>query len=703
MKLSTVGFLVLLNAACLHAAAPPASAGPPPLLLGSAWYPAHCSDAQIEADLALMEAGGLRVVRMGEFDWGNLEPAEGSYDFAWLDRAIAAAAAHHLFVILGTPTDTPPRWLGEKYPEVLRIDAEGHRLPVGGGRSFSYASPKYRELCREIVTRLAERYGHNPAVIGWQLDNEPTEDSYDPAAVADYHAWLRTKYGTLAALNERWMTWYWSQTYASWDEIPLGAGRGNAAAQLDYLRFVSDEWRDYYRNQIAVLRPRIDARQFITTNLGGLGWADRFNRHELTQELDLVGWDNYVARQEVGPPGVQAHYLSLEHYDPLRNAATHDLVRGWKQRNFWVLEMQPAFVDWAAVSNAVDRGVTRDMIWQAVGHGADGLSFWQWRPGAIAPGQYHGSLVGPDTQPRPVFAEVRQAAAEMAAAGPVFAGTTPQSQVAILHDYDSRWAIDAHLHTQRYDQIAVLLGYYRGLEARTQSVDIVDPSVDLSRYKLVVAPSLNVISDELGRRLESYVRAGGHLLLGPRSGMKTADNALDPRRPPGPLVAALGGRSEEYYALVDDVPVSGTWGSGTATIWAELLSTQAPDTRVLLRYGEGNGWLAGQPAAIERPLGRGTITYLGAVLDQRLMDVAAAQWADAAGVAPAPIPVPESVEVCRRVGAGCEVFVVINDGSAPAAFPLPGPMTDAIRGGEVRALDLAPHDVALLVRPLPAR
>ncbi len=700
MKPSFLRLLALLPASILAQAAPPAPAVPP-LLLGSAWYPAHCTEAQIEADLAMMETGGLRVARVGEFDWGNLEPAEGRYDFAWLDRAIAAAAAHHIFIVLGTPTDVPPHWLEEKYPEVLRVDADGHRSGIGTGRAFSYASPKYRALCRGIVARLAERYGHHPNVIGWQIDNEPTEDSYDAAAVADYHAWLRAKYGTLDALNERWMTWYWSQTFGSWDEIPPGAARGNPAAQLDYLRFVSDEWRNYYRNQIAVLRPRIDARQFITTNLGGLGWADRFNRHELTQELDLVGWDNYVARQDVGPPGTQAHYASLEHYDPMRNAATHDLVRGWKQRNFWVLEMQPAFVDWAAVSNAVDRGVTRDLIWQAIGHGADGLCFWQWRPGWIAPGQYHGSLVGPGTKPRPVFAEVQQAAKEMAAAGPAFAGTTPQSEVAILHDYESRWAIDAHLHTRRYDQIDVLLGYYRALEARTQSVDIVDPSVDLSRYKLVVAPSLNVISADLGRRLEAYVRAGGHLLLGPRSGMKTEDNALDSRGQPGPLAGALGGRAEEYYALVDDVPVAGAWGSGTATIWAEFLSTQAADAQVPLRYGAGNGWLAGQPAAIERPLGQGTIGYLGTILDPALMRAAARTWADTAGVAPAPLPVPDGVEVCRRVGGGREVFVVINDGERPAAIHLPAPMTDAVKNTEVRDVELAARDVAILVRPRP--
>jgi beta-galactosidase len=675
----------------------------PPLLLGSAWYPEHGTERQLEADLAMMQAAGLRVARVGEFAWSSLEPKEGHYTLDWLDHVISAAAAHGIFIVLGTPTDAPPRWLERKYPEILRVDVDGHRSPAGSGRAFSYASPKYRELCREVVERLAQRFGHNLNVIGWQIGNEPTEDSYDDAAVQDFHAWLQAKYGTLESLNEHWMTWYWSQTYDAWDEIPLGMGRGNPGMQLDYMRFVSDEWRSFHDNQIEAIRRHADRRQFITTNLGGLGWADRFNRHELTQDLDVAAWDDYVARQRIDPLRRGASYASLEHFDPWRNGATHDLVRGWKQRNFWVLEMQPAFVDWSAVSNAVERGVTRDMIWQAIGHGAEGISFWQWRAGWGAVGQYHGTLVGPDTTPIPVYAEVQRAAAETAATGAVFAGTAPQSQVAILHDYDSRWAIDFHLQSQRYDQIDVLLGYYRALRERAQSVDIVDPSCDLARYKLVAAPSLNVISPALGERLEAYVKNGGHLVLGPRSGMKNEYNALYPERQPGPLVGALGGRVEQYYALVDDVPVAGKWGTGEATIWAEQLFTKAPDAEVLLRYGAGNGWLEGEPAAIQRRLGRGTITYLGAVLDPALMRHAAQAWADAAGVDPAPIPAPDGVEVCRRIGAGREVFVLINHSETNAAIQLPGPMTDALKGGEVRALELPPREVAILVRPTPFR
>jgi len=682
-----------------------AADAPPPVLLGSAWYPEHCSPAQIEADLTLMEAGGLRMARIAEFAWSSMEPSEGHYTFEWLDQVIAAAAAHHVFIVLGTPTDAPPRWLEAKYPEVLRIDVTGHTIKPGGGRSFSYANRKYRELCRDIVERLAQRYGHNPNVIGWQIGNEPTEDSFDEQARRDFYAWLKAKYGTLDVVNDRWQTWYWSHTYDTWDEIELPGNGGTPGLFLDYKRFISDEWAQFHRNQAEAIRKYSDARQFITTNFGGLGWADRFNRHQVAQELTMASWDNYVGMEHFDPVRNIAGYTHLEHFDPWRNGATHDLVRGWKQSNFWLMELEPAFVDWAPISNALEPGVIRTMIWQAIGHGADGISFWQWRAAWNGDGQYHGTLVGPDTTPVPVYGEVKQAAGEVAAATAALAGTTPRAEVAILHDYDSRWAIDQHKMTQRYDQIGVMIDYYHALRERAQSVDIVDAASDLSRYKLVLAPDLNVIPRELAKSLEAYVRQGGHLLLGPRSGLKDEFNALNRERQPGPLVPALGGRVEQYYALIDDVPLAGAWGSGRATVWAEDLSTKAADVEVKLRYGQGNGWLAGHPAAIERPLGTGSLSYLGAVVDLGVLRQIVNALADEAHVGHPWLTAPAGVEVCRRVGPDREVYVLINHGPATAAFDLPVPLRQGFGGGAgspVRHLELPSLGVAVLVRSLSA-
>jgi beta-galactosidase len=342
------------------------------------------------------------------------------------------------------------------------------------------------------------------------------------------------------------------------------------------------------------------------------------------------------------------------------------------------------------------------MAWEAVGHGADAVLFWQWRAALNGQEQYHGVLVGADGEPAPVYEEISQVGREFARAGAALAGTSPVSQVAILHDYDSRWAIDAHKQTQRYDQIEVLLGYYKPLRDLAQSVDIVDPREPLDGYKLVVAPGLNVVSSDLAARLIDYASRGGHLVLGPRSGMKDEFNALNTQGQPGPLASPLGGRVLQFYALLDDQPVAGAWGTGNATIWAEQLATTSPDTQVLMRYGIGNGWLDRQPAAITRKVGKGSITYIGAVLDPSVMQSAASWMIDHAGVPRGSFPAPAGVEVCRRVGRdGHEVYILINHGKGAVEWDPREPMLDLLSAGRVGIVRLGVHGVAVL-SPVPA-
>lgn len=668
----------------------------PPLMYGSAWYPEQWPEAEWDADLKRMQEAGMNMVRIGEFAWSSLEPAEGRYEFDWMERAVEAAARRGMVTILGTPTDTPPAWMTTKYPEILRVGEDGKRLQHGSRRHFSIGSEKYRELCRAVVERLAERFGKNPNVVAWQIGNEYTEDSYDPESYARFHGWLEKKYGTLDALNRRWMTAYWSQTYTEWRQVPMTTARANPGLLLEHKRFITDTWRDFQRNQIDALRRHIEPRQLITTNLGGLGWANRFNRQHIAADLDVISWDEYL-----GSGWFDKTKNGTGHLDPLRSGASHDLVRGWKQRNFWVMEMPPGFVDWGSVSNSLDRGETRAMAWHAVGHGADCIAFWQWRSALNGQEQYHGSLVGPDGEPVPVYEEAAQAGIDFAKAGPVLAGTQPVSEVAVIHDYDSRWAIEFNPFSNRYDQMQILMDYYRVLREQTQTVDIVTPEMDLSRYKLVAAPSLNVVSPKLAAKLTDYVRAGGHLVLGPRTGMKDEFNALNRERQPGPLLPSVGARVEQFYALLEDVPVGGEWGEGKATVWAERLDRLAPDVEIVLRFGEGNDWLTGEAAAVRRRLGEGTITYLGATLDAELMNRVARRWVSEAGVATAfAIQAPAGVKVSRRVGAGREVFVITNFSKGAQEIALSGAMTDVLAGGEVTAVELPRYGVAVLSRAL---
>ena len=656
------------------------------LLMGTDWYPEQWPESRWDTELSMMEAAHLSVVRLAEFAWSRMEPLEGHFDFDWLDRAIALAAKHHIAVVLGTPTAGPPAWLTSKYPETLRTDTDGRRVTHGNRAQFSVTSARYREFCRRVASEMARRFGHNPNVIGWQIDNEYgyAQMSYDDDAKRQFQDWLKTNHKTLDALNQEWATNYWSETYDSWSEVPIPWIPHNPGLMLDWRRFVTYAYASYQQNQIDAIRALADSRQFITGNFIGYGF-DGFDHFTVARALTFSSWDDYVG---------------TGHLDPDVNGMSHDAMRGLKRENFWVIETQPGFVNWSNLNNSLNKGETRAMAWHDIGHGADEVSYWQWRSALNGQEEMHGTLVGPDGEPEPLLAEVTQVAKEFAQTQEAFHGTRVVSEVALLQDYESRWAVNWQVHTQRYDENAVLRGYYRALRKIAQSIDIVNPAAPLEQYKLVAAPSLNLIPKERATHLADYVKNGGHLVLGPRSGMKDEFNALLPLRQPGYLIDALGGRVEQYYALERDAPVSGSLGSGSATIWAEQLKSIAPDGEVLLRYGGSNGWLDGQPCIITRPFGKGRITYIGAVLDTNLMAALAEWMTKISGVTPVFGPVPDGIEVSRRVGPNSSVFILVNFNPEQQTVPLPRPMKsilDQPDQPEVTQVELPRYGVAILL------
>ena len=652
------------------------------ILLGTDWYPEQWPESRWEEDLRLMEAARIKVVRISEFAWSMMEPSEGQFHFDFFDRAIALAAKHGIVTVVGTPTAAPPAWLTQKYPETLRIEENGQRATHGNRAQASPTSPKYRELCRRIAEQMALHFGHNPNVAGWQIDNEYgyAQMSYDDGTKAKFQGWLKDKYKTLDNLNTHWTTSYWSQTYDNWSEIPIPTGPHNPALMLEWKRFVTHEYDEYQRNQIDVIRKNSDARQFITTNF--MGFFDGYDHHILSEPLDFASWDDYVG---------------TGHLDYSYNGLAHDLTRGFKRKNFWVIETQPGAVNWSPLNNFLNKGEVRAMAWQAIAHGADEVGYWQWRSALNGQEEYHGTLVGADGTPVPLYEEISQMGREFSATQDVFRGTTPASEVALLYSYDSHWAVQFQKHTQKYDERGVLKSYYAGLRKLAQSVDVVSPHAPLAQYKLVVAPSLNVVPKDLADHLLQYAHDGGHLVLGPRSAMKDETNALLPQRQPGYLLDALGGRVEQYYALEKDFPVSGTWGTGQATVWAEQLKTSATDAQVLLRYGKSNGWLDDQPAAITRPYGKGRITYIGAVLDEKLTNAATDWMIQQSGVKLVFGTVPDGVEVSRRRGDNNkDVFVVINFAAETKRISLPHTMKLLLQGKQTDSVELPQYGVEVL-------
>lgn len=630
-----------------HAVAAPA--------LGVSWYPEQWPEERWGVDLDLMQRAGVTVVRVGEFAWARMEPSDGRFDFDWLDRAIAAAARRGIRVVVGTPTAAPPIWLTEAHADVLRVNEDGSVEGHGERRQFSFASATYRRYAHRIAERLGARYGRNPDVVGWQIDNEIGVPSFDREAKARWADWLRARYQTVDALNRRWTTMYWSQRYDRFDQVPLrSTGAQNPALLLDFRRFVSDLWADYVGGQASAIRAHADPRQFVTTN--STAWNNNFDQYRVHAGLDLAAWDDYVPN---GRPDWPA------------NAMHHDLVRGYKQRNFWVMETQPGRVDWAPLNRALEPGQVRELAWQAVGHGADAVVFWQWRSALNGQEQYHGTLLGPDGEPMPIFAEIARIGAEFKAAASALSGTAAAAaEVAILYSQESRWAVESERHHRDYDPVAVMKDWYRPFAAGGRAIDVIGPEADLSRYRLVLAPNLNVLDAALADRLAAYVRGGGQLVLGPRSGMKDGDNALWTARQPGPLASLLGARVENYYPLDVPVALAGPLGPAEAATWAEAIEPRAGDVETLASYA-GGGWLAGRAAIVARSAGRGRITYVGAQLRPEGQRRLTQDLISRAALTPPPAAPAAGVEMVERVGPTGRFLIVINHNDRPTGLSIP--------------------------------
>lgn len=657
---------------------------PEKLHLGAAYYPEHWAEDRWPEDVRLMKEAGLTVARMGEFAWSTFEPAQDEFNLDWLARAIELLAKNSILSVLGTPTAAPPAWLTQKYPNTLAVDENGRRLVHGRRVHYCVNSPEYHARTRSIVSKMGEHFGDIPEVIGWQIDNEFGTICYCDTCRTTFQEYLAEKFETLDSLNEHWTTAYWSQTYTDWSQIPIPKSGHNPGLMLAFQQFVTHSYKKFQKLQVDILREHIPEHVWITHNF--MGWFPNFDHYELNVDLDITSWDWYV------PTG---------HPDYTKSGATHDLTRGFKRRNFWLIETQPGNVNWTTVNNPVDKGECRAMAWHAVGHGADAVLYWQWRMALNGQEQYHGSLVDQSGQPRPFYEEVQQLGREFAAVSDLLSGSEIRAKVAILNDYNSRWSLNWARHHEDFDYVQHLLHYYQPFVKRNIPVDIISADEPLDGYRLVVVPSLVILTPQRAEEIRKFVARGGTLILTIRSGMKDEYNSLLPVRQPGALAEIAGVEVEEYYALDTPVEVEGNFFKGISTLWAERLRIldEEKNTLPVGSYGEHNGWLDGQVAATVSPYKNGMVYTSGAYLDEAAQDDFVAQVIKIANIPPL-INLPTGVEICQRVTEeGYQVGILINHNSSEQRIQIPFPIFDYLSEQRLEGeIVLAAYDVIVFTR-----
>ena len=620
------------------------------LYFGGDYNPEQWSPDVWKEDVALMRQAGVNLVTVGVFAWSSLEPEPGRYEFGWLDQVMDLLHDGGIQVDLATPTASPPPWFSLRHPEALPVNADGVRLTHGSRDTYCACSPTYREAAAGIARALGERYAGHPALAMWHVHNEYGTTCYCDHTAAAFRIWLQRRYGVLDRLNAAWTTAFWSQGYSDWAEIqPPRATQYlvNPTQALDFRRFWSDELLGAFREQKAILRgftPDVP----ITTNFVFGGWVP-VNHAQWAAEVDLVAIDHYP-----GSAGIGAEE---------QTAFGADLARSWAGGQSWLLMEQAA-----GSLNEGHRLHTKEpgrMARNSLSHiarGSRGALFFQWRASRGGAEMFHSALVPHAGDDSRRFREV----AEFGAMLPRLAEleeSVVEAEVAILWDAEAWWAMQStHLPSSDLDYLAAVQAAHRQFWASGVGVDLADPAADLSAYRLVVVPSLYLVSEEAAASIARYVEKGGHVLVTYFSGIVNDDAQVWLGGYPGAFTEVLGVRVEEFHPVAQVDLASG----GRGRVWSEdvrLTGAEAID-----RYA--GGVLDGSPAVTRHSYARGVAWYVSTQLEDAAYGSLVEQVIRGAGIE---LPdLPAEVELVRRRAGETSWTILINHGDAAVEVPIGG-------------------------------
>src|SRR5258707_2851797 len=221
----------------------------------------------------------------------------------------------------------------------------------------------------------------------------------------------------------------------------------------------------------------------------------------LGAEVDFVSWDNSPS------------------LDPTRSwtrpSLSADAMRGLNPSPVWVMEQEVGPLGWEYL-HTPRRGQMRLHAYQAIAHGAEALVFFRWQTARSGAEQHWSGILDADGTVGRRYHELGRLSAELQRLD-VLEDAQPVADVAVLYDYDSRFALQIQPANAALGHEASVHHWYAVLRRLGLGVDVVPAGSDLSRHRLVVVPSMPVIDEVVAAELEAYVESGGTLVVGPRA------------------------------------------------------------------------------------------------------------------------------------------------------------------------------------------
>ncbi len=615
---------------------------------GGDYNPEQWEKTYWEDDMRLMKKAQVNLVSIGIFSWARLQSKEGVYDFTWLDEILDLCHENGIFVDLATATASVPPWAYKDHPDIFPVDKQGNRLWYGSRQTYCPNSPSYHNLTKELVTTIVNRYKDHPALVMWHINNEYTchvRECFCDTCAAEFRVWLKERYGTLDRLNGSWGTSFWSQWYHNWEDVMpprQTTTQHNPGQVLDYQRFMSDSVLNCFMIEKKIIRemsPDIP----ITTNFM-LDWKP-LDYVKWAKEIDVISWDSYPN------PATGVH--------PAKNAIDHDLMRGLADgKPFILMEQSPSQVNWRDINTVKYPGLNRLYSLQSIGHGSEGVMYFQWRQSRRGAEKFHSACITHtgDENSR-VYKEVVEIGEELKAHTDI-SGSEVKNQVAIMYDYDNWWAVEYEPGPScavKYRDM--ILDYYTACYDANIGVDFVFQDSDISQYELVIAPLSYMVKPSMAESVKRFVASGGVFITSFFSGIVDEEDAVFENGYPGPLADILGISIEEFNPLESHMfnGITDALQSSKVTMWTELIRLKG--AQAYASFTED--YLEGEPAVTCYDYEKGQSWYVGTRPEPTYLRRFLEKVCYDHGIEPV-LKTPLGVEVTKRVDGENTWLFILN-------------------------------------------
>lgn len=641
---------------------------------GAAYYPEAWDREQIGEDIRLMTEHGLNTVRIAEFAWSNMEPAEGVFDFSLMREVADRCRKAGIAVIMGTPTATPPAWLEERYPEVKMANTRGERMTHGARRHVCLNNRKYRELCAEIVTRMALEFKDDDNIIAWQIDNELYNTEGDgrgcccPVCLDAFREDMKRRYGDIGSLNRAWNNSVFSLEYGSFEQLP--SPRTDIWTHPSY----STEWMEFQnRSYIGFAAFQAEILHGIVSVPVGTDMMPflGIDYEDMNKNLDVIQYNHYNDPSNLWTVAFWCDYL-----------------RGLKNRPFWVTETATCWSGSVAPAGQRPKNFCVANSWLPLTLGAEANLYWLWRAHWGGHELMHGSVVDSWGRPLHIKREILRLSAEFKKASDLLEGTRHRSNGIGLHFSHAAWTMAIFqpvINGFDYNRF-VTEQVYRPLQEVQLRPDVLAAGSPLDGYKLIITPFMMTLEEkDLDKRIMPWVEAGGTWVAGPMTDIRTPAAAKYRNAPYGHLEAWTDTRHEFMLPDGESFPVrysDGTEAQTVPLIYDAL--TPGENGRSLALYADDGGYLDGYAAITETKIGKGRIILTGTLLTPRDLAAFISKLAEECGIKPLTEASP-SVVTALRDGAAGTLFTAVETADKDAFCVLPFDAENIITGEKYAA------------------